>query len=159
MDSSSTNEVAHDFPPYFKVYKDDRIERYTAVITVDARHDPSTGVQSKDVVISSETSVKARIFIPKIDGSNRKLPVFVHYHGGGFCVGSALGIRSKIMFTTLVSKAKIIAISIEYRLAPEHPLPIAYEDSWAGLEWVATHSNGLGSDPWLNDHVDFGRVF
>ncbi|TXG64361.1 hypothetical protein EZV62_011355 [Acer yangbiense] len=113
MDSSSTNEVAHDFPPYFKVYKDGRIERYTAVVTVDACHDPSTGVQSKDVMISSET----------------------------------------------VSKANIIAISIEYRLAPEHPLPIAYEDSWAGLEWVATHSNGLGSDLWLNDHADFGRVF
>ncbi|TXG64359.1 hypothetical protein EZV62_011353 [Acer yangbiense] len=88
MDSSSTNEVAHDFPPYFKVYKDGRIEWYTAVITVDARHDPSTGVQSKDVVISSETSVKARIFILKIDGPDRKQPVFVHYHGGVYVLSS-----------------------------------------------------------------------
>ncbi|KAI9181581.1 hypothetical protein LWI28_016359 [Acer negundo] len=117
------------------------------------------GVQSEDVVISSKTGVKSRIFIPKINGPDRKLPVFVHYHCRGFCVGSALCIRSKIMFTSLVSKANIIAISIEYRLAPKHSLPIAYEDSWAGLEWVATHSNGLGSDPWLNDHADFGWVF
>ncbi|KAK3195746.1 hypothetical protein Dsin_027056 [Dipteronia sinensis] len=127
--------------------------------TVDAGHDPCTGVQSKDVVISLETGVKARIFIPKINGLDRKLPVFIHYHGGGFCAGSALGMRAKNVLTSLVSKANIMAISIEYRLAPEHPLPIAYEDSWAGLQWVATHSNGLGPEPWLNDHADVGRVF
>ncbi|KAK4849065.1 hypothetical protein QYF36_020386 [Acer negundo] len=34
-------------------------------------------------MISLETDVKAHIFIPKIDGPDRKLPVFVHYHGGG----------------------------------------------------------------------------
>ncbi|TXG64358.1 hypothetical protein EZV62_011352 [Acer yangbiense] len=85
MDSSSTNEVAHDFSPYFKVYKDDRIERYTAVITVDAGH---------DLVILLETGIKAHIFISKIDGPDRKLPVFVHNHGRGFCVGSALGCES-----------------------------------------------------------------
>ncbi|KAK4849119.1 hypothetical protein QYF36_021074 [Acer negundo] len=76
-----------------------------------------------------------------------------------FCVGSAIDIRAMVMLTSLVSKANIIAFSIEYRLFPEHPLPIAYNDSWTGLEWVATHSNRLGSDPWLNDHADFGRVF
>ncbi|KAK1560891.1 hypothetical protein Q3G72_031980 [Acer saccharum] len=159
MDSISTNEITHNFPPFFKVYKDGRVERYMVFETADAGHDPSTGVQSKDVVISPETGVKARIFIPKIDGPIRKLPVFVHYHGGGFCAGSAMGKRGKTMLTALVSKANIIAISIEYRLAPEHPLPIAYEDSWAGLQWVATHTNGLGPEPWLNSYADLGRVF
>ncbi|KAI9180779.1 hypothetical protein LWI28_008094 [Acer negundo] len=125
MDSISTNEITHNFPPFFKVYKDGRVERYMMFETADAGHDPSTGVQSKDVVISPETGVKARIFIPKIDGSINKLPVFVHYHGGGFCAGSAMGKR----------------------------------DSWAGLQWVATHTNGLGPEPWLNNHADLGRVF
>ncbi|KAL5788398.1 hypothetical protein ACOSP7_005347 [Xanthoceras sorbifolium] len=159
MDSSSTNEITHDFPPFFKVYKDGSVERYMVFETVDAGHDAITGVQSKDVVISSETGVKARIFIPKIDGPDRKLPLFVHYHGGGFCIGSALGMRTKHMLTSFVSKGNIMAISVDYRLAPEHTLPIAYEDSWAGLQWVATHSNGLGPEPWLNDHADLGRVF
>ncbi|KAJ0077667.1 hypothetical protein Patl1_36179 [Pistacia atlantica] len=135
MDSSS-EEITHNFPPFIKVYKDGHVERYQIWESAEAGHDPITGVQSKDVVIVPESGLKARIFIPKIDGGGQKLPLLIHYHGGGFCLGiSRLG------------------------LAPEHPLPIAYEDSWAALQWVATHCNGLGPEPWTNDHADLGRVF
>ncbi|KAJ4716348.1 Alpha/beta hydrolase-3 [Melia azedarach] len=158
MDSFNT-EITHNFPPFFKVYKDGRVERYMVFKTVDAGHDPVTGVQSKDVIISPETGVKARIFIPTINGPDQKLPLLVHYHGGGFCTGSAFGVMAKNFLTSLVSKANIIAISIDYRLAPEHPLPIAYDDSWAGLQWVAAHFNGRGPEPWINNHADLGRVF
>ncbi|KAH9695653.1 Abhydrolase 3 domain-containing protein [Citrus sinensis] len=158
MDSGDS-EITHNFRPYFKVYKDGRVERYRVFQSVDAGIDPTTGVQSKDVIITPETGVKARIFLPKINGPDQKLPVLVHYHGGAFCLGSAFGVMSKHFLTSLVSQANIIAISVDYRLAPEHPLPIAYDDSWAGLHWVAAHSNGLGPEPWLNDHADLGRVF
>ncbi|KAJ4723397.1 Alpha/beta hydrolase-3 [Melia azedarach] len=158
MDSTNS-EIIRDFPSFFKMYKDGRVERYKKDEIVDAGYDPSTGIQSKDVVISSETGVKARMLIPKIKGPNQKLPLLVHYHGGGFCSRSAFDVKTKNFLTSLVSKANIIAISIDYRLAPEHLLPIAYDDSFAGLQWVATHSSGLGPDPWLNVHADFGRVF
>eukprot|EP00257_Ricinus_communis_P025635 XP_025013049.1 probable carboxylesterase 12 [Ricinus communis] len=49
--------------------------------------------------------------------------------------------------------------SLFSRLAPEHPIPIAYEDSWAALKWIASHCDGGGPESWLNDHADFGRVF
>ncbi|KAK9138033.1 hypothetical protein Sjap_008627 [Stephania japonica] len=54
----------------------------------------------------------------------------------------------------------VVAVSVDYRLAPEHPLPIAYHDSWAALQWARSHSTGRGPgpEPWLNDHVDFDRV-
>lgn len=121
--------------------------------------DPDTGVQSKDVVISPETGVKARIFVPKIQGPFQRLPLLIHYHGGGFCLGSALDLPFKRFLTSLVVKANIVAVTIDYRLAPEHHLPIAHEDSWAGLEWIASHSCGQGPEPLLNRHADFGRVF
>ncbi|KAJ0010919.1 hypothetical protein Pint_34452 [Pistacia integerrima] len=162
MDSSST-EISHDFPPFFKVYKDGRVERYQ-ILDGGAKHiptglDPTPGVQSKDVVVSSDTGVKARIFLPKIDGPGKKFPLLVHYHGGGFCLGSPFDSISQNFLTYLVTHANFIAISIDYRLAPEHPLPIAYDDSLAGLQWIATHSNGSGPEPWLNEYADLGRVF
>ncbi|TKY45761.1 carboxylesterase 2 [Spatholobus suberectus] len=44
------------------------------------------------------------------------------------------------------------------RLAPEHPLPTAYQDSWAAIQWVFSHAKDHEED-WLRDNVDFGRVF
>jgi A/G-specific adenine glycosylase len=64
----------------------------------------------------------------------------------------------KSFLSTLATEANVIAISIDYRLAPEHQLPIAYDDSWAGLLWIAKHSNGNGPEPWINEYADLGRV-
>ncbi|OMO63199.1 Alpha/beta hydrolase-3 [Corchorus olitorius] len=156
---SSTNEVIHDYPPFFKVYKDGRVERYIVIEPTPPGLDPKTGVQSKDVEVSP--GVKARIFMPQpqVTIPGRKLPLLVHYHGGGFSIGSALDIANQKWLIPLVNQANLIAISIDYRLAPEHLLPIAHDDSWAGLQWVATHANGQGPEPWLNENADFGRVF
>lgn len=87
--ASNTKQVTHDFPPFFNVYKDGTIERYLNTVYVPPGLDTATGVQSKDVVVSPETGVKARIFIPKIDGPAQKLPLLVHYHGGAFSIASA----------------------------------------------------------------------
>jgi hypothetical protein len=70
--SPANTEISHDFPGLFKVYKDGRIERYWNIGV-----DTETGVQSKDVVISPATNVKARIFLPKINGPAKKLPLLV----------------------------------------------------------------------------------
>lgn len=62
---------------------------------------------------------------------------------------------------SLVSQAKVIAVSVEYRLAPEHHLPAAYEDSWTALQWVASHSldDTINKDPWLIENGDFDRIY
>lgn len=48
----------------------------------------------------------------------------------------------------LVAEANVVAVSVDYRLVPEHPLPAAYEDSWTALQWVASHASedGKGSE-------------
>ncbi|OWM70898.1 hypothetical protein CDL15_Pgr014571 [Punica granatum] len=46
--------------------------------------------------------------------------------------------------------AKVVAVSVNYRKAPENPIPVAYEDSWATLHWAFSHSGGTGPDNWLN---------
>ncbi|GMH18188.1 hypothetical protein Nepgr_020029 [Nepenthes gracilis] len=160
MDSSASELIVHDFQPFFKVYKDGRIERYMVSNYAPPGFDPKTEVQSKDVAISAESNVSARIFLPKVTGRpDRKFPLLVHYHGGGFCGGSAFGSICHSFLNTFVSMANVVAVSVDYRLAPEHPLPIAYDDAWLGLQWVVSHANGHGPDPWLNEHVDFSKVF
>ncbi|KAF3678571.1 CXE carboxylesterase [Capsicum annuum] len=62
----------------------------------------------------------------------------------------------------LVSESNAIVISVEYRLAPEYPLPIGYEDSWAALQWVGSHvvnEPGFEKEPWLVNRGDFAKVF
>lgn len=160
MENPTNDEIAQEFPPFLRVYKDGRVDRpYMSHDQVPPGLDSTTGVQSKDVVISSGINLSGRIFLPKINGPDRKLPLFIHYHGGGFCVGSAFDIVTKNFLISLVSKANVIAISVDYKLAPEHKLPIAYDNSWAALKWVSTHCNGNGSEYWLNEYADLGRVF
>ncbi|XP_065869928.1 2-hydroxyisoflavanone dehydratase-like [Euphorbia lathyris] len=151
------SEITHDFPGFFKVLKDGRIERYLNSDFVPPGIDEETGIQTKDVVVSS-SGVKARIFLPKIDDPSKKLPLVIHYHGGGFCIGSALSASFKTFLSALSSQANVVAISVEYRLAPENLLPIAYDDCYAALQWIAGHSGGGGPEPWLNQHADLNRV-
>lgn len=157
MDS---NEIVHDFTPLFLVYKDGRVERLKGNETVPPSTDPQTGVQSKDILISPETDVSARLFIPKITNADQKLPLLIYIHGGAFSIESPFSPLYHNYLTSLVAEANVVAVSIHYRRAPEHPLPIAYDDTWAAVNWVTSHSiNGQGTEPWLKDHADFGRVF
>ncbi|KAK3025401.1 hypothetical protein RJ639_044656 [Escallonia herrerae] len=48
------------------------------------------------------------------------------------------------LLTSFVSLARVIVVPFDYRLAPENPLPIPYEDSWASMQWVAAHFGGEG---------------
>ncbi|XP_062175911.1 probable carboxylesterase 2 [Alnus glutinosa] len=151
MDSSHS-EVAHDYSPYLKIYKDGRLERLSGTEIEPPSLDPQTGVESKDVVISPETGVSARLYIPKT--TEKKLPLVVYFHGGGFCIETAFTPRYHSNLNSIVGEANVVAVSVDYRRAPEHPLPVAYNDSWAALKWVASHV-----DEWLKSHADFERVF
>ncbi|KAF3457171.1 hypothetical protein FNV43_RR01828 [Rhamnella rubrinervis] len=153
-------EVDREFLPYVTVYKDGSVDRPLETPFVPPTpHDPATGVSSKDITISENPLIKARLFLPKLadSESSLKIPILVYYHGGGFLFESAFSADHHLFLNTLVSEAKVVAVSVEYRRAPEHVLPIAYEDSWAALNWVA--GSGSETEPWLKKHGDLGRLF
>ncbi|TKY59110.1 carboxylesterase 7 [Spatholobus suberectus] len=158
-DKAKEFEVALDFSPLLKVYKDGRVERLMGCDVVPPCQDPATNVESKDVVISKDDDVSVRIFIPKLDDPSQKLPLLVYFHGGAFCIETPSSPPYHKFLNSIVSKAHIVGVSVHYRRAPEHPVPIAYEDSWTSLKWVASHFNGNGPEEWLNRHADFGNVF
>ncbi|KAJ0975659.1 hypothetical protein J5N97_017624 [Dioscorea zingiberensis] len=148
-------QVEHDFSPFVRIYKSGRVERILGTHVLPPSHDPSTGVASKDVVIDPDTGVSARLYLPAgAHQPDTKLPVLIYYHGGAFCIESAASPTYHNYLNSLAGKANIIVVSVEYRRAPEHPLPAAYDDSWASLIWV-----GGASETWLSDYADWGRVF
>ncbi|KAG2635420.1 hypothetical protein PVAP13_2NG154500 [Panicum virgatum] len=123
--------------------------------TTPAGFDAATGVNSKDVVIDATTGATVRLYLPPLEGAAAtKLPFLVFFHGGYFIVGSAAEPMYHRYVKSLVARARVVAVSVEYRLAPEHPLPAAYDDSWAALKWAVSRA-----DPWLSDHGDLSRVF
>ena len=71
-------------------------------------------------------------------------PVVVFFHGGGFVVGD-LDTHDGTCRQHAVG-ASAVVVSVEYRLAPEHPYPAAIDDAWAALQWVAEHGSEIGAD-------------
>lgn len=159
------DEVVFEIAQCIRVYKSGRVERYFGSDPVPASTDAATGVTSKDRAISPDVAV--RLYLPPAanpteddGGSIKKLPILVYFHGGGFCLHTAFNFVFHAYLTSLAARTRAIVVSVEYRLAPEHPLPAAYDDSWEALRWVASHAaGGTGPEPWLAEHGDFSRVF
>ncbi|KAF3339457.1 tuliposide A-converting enzyme 1 [Carex littledalei] len=149
------DEIIYDSEGYIRIYKSGRVERFSGIKFVPPSTDPTTGVSCKDITIVP--GVSARLYIPKID-SDKKLPILVHFHGGAFCLGSAFEPILHNFLVSLVARSNVVAVSVQYRLAPEHPIPAAYEDSYAALDWVLSQSNN-GNEQWLVKHGDFTRLY
>lgn len=77
--------------------------------------------------------------------SHDALPVLYNIHGGGMIVGHRSWETGRLV--QLVEELGVIAVNVEYRLAPENPYPAGVEDCYAGLVWLAEHAAELGADP------------
>ncbi|XP_065850506.1 2-hydroxyisoflavanone dehydratase-like [Euphorbia lathyris] len=158
MASDTTKEVASEIPTIIRLYKDGSVQRLLGSPYQPPSLDEDP--QSKDITISQNPTISARLFLPKsMKNSTTKFPILVYFHGGGFCIESAFSFLSHRYIKSLALESQVLAVSIEYRLAPEHPLPAAYEDSWEALQWVASHSVKNGGEPWIQDYGDFDRFF
>ncbi|KAH9771896.1 Abhydrolase 3 domain-containing protein [Citrus sinensis] len=152
--------VIDEIEGLIRVYKDGRVERLPIVPSVTCALAPDMGVTSRDIVLDKFTNIWARFYVPILCQST-KLPLVVYFHGGGFCVGSAAWSCYHEFLATLAKKAGCIIMSVNYRLAPENPLPAAYEDGFTSLMWLkqqATSSCG-GSVDWLSRQCNFSSIF
>ena len=105
---------------------------------------PDMRIEERTVGYGDLADVPVRIYWPPIE-TNDNLPVVVFYHGGGWAIGD-LDTHDHVARAHAIG-AEAIVVSVDYRLAPEHPFPAGVEDAWAALRWVGEHAAELGGDP------------
>ncbi|MQL97306.1 hypothetical protein Taro_029996 [Colocasia esculenta] len=102
---------------------------------VPANPVPVDGVYSSDHDIDRALGTWVRVFTPE-GPHQRPLPVIVYFHGGGFAFFSP-GIESFDTLCRLMAReVRAVVVSVEYRLAPEHRCPAAYDDGFDALRWM-----------------------
>jgi acetyl esterase/lipase len=100
-----------------------------------------------------EKSARARTV--EIDGPVGKIPlrviaperprgVYLHFHGGGWVLGA--NDQQDRLLERIADVTGLTAVSVEYRLAPEHPFPAGPDDCEAAADWVIAHARELGGD-------------
>lgn len=85
-----------------------------------------------------------RVYTP-INTEAGPLPVLLYFHSGGWVFGSVEG--HDPVCRALANRASCLVVSVDYRLAPEHPFPAAPEDCYAATRWVAEHAGEINADP------------
>lgn len=105
---------------------------------------PQLRIEERTVGYGDLDDIPVRIYWPPVQ-QHDNLPVIVYYHGGGWAIGD-LDTHDHVARAHSVG-AEAIVVSVDYRLAPEHPYPQGVEDAWAALRWVSEHAGELGGDP------------
>jgi len=94
----------------------------------------------EDTTVDGATApMKARVYRPEGPGP---FPTVCFFHGGGYVIGSLETHDNTCR--TICRGANAVVVSVDYRLAPEHPYPAGIEDAIAGARWVLAHASELG---------------
>jgi acetyl esterase len=89
-------------------------------------------------------AIPVRLYVPPNLPPSAQ-PLIVYYHGGGWVVGDLDTHDGVCRF--LASNVGARVISVDYRLAPEHPFPAAVEDCFTAFHWATQQATQLGADP------------
>lgn len=118
----------------------------TELLALMPSYEPPVPVDIRDIAVpgpEGAPEVPVRIYTPA--GQDGDLPGLLYIHGGGFCVGSVALFDAEA--TRIAAEVGAVVVSVEYRLAPEHPFPAGLDDCYATLTWLSAHAAELGVDP------------
>lgn len=167
-----SKNIVDEVSGWLRVFDDDTVDRtWTGPPEVKFMTEPVPphenfidGVATRDVVIDTEHNSRVRVYLPETD-NQEKLPIILHFHGGGFCISQPDWYMYYHVYSRLARTARAICVSVYLHLAPEHRLPAACQDGFSALLWLqalAQSQFASASDTdasWLTNYGDFNRVF
>lgn len=108
-------------------------------------HFPAKKIENRFLSINN-IEIPIRIYTPVSisDVSNIKAPALVYFHGGGWVMGTLDAYDG--LCQDLAGTAECKVISVDYRMAPENPYPVPFEDAYSATEWVSLNANDLDID-------------
>ena len=107
--------------------------------------EPPPVAQVRDLAMPApHGEIKLRLYRGAGTRPDRKLPALVFFHGGGWVIGD-LDTHDGVC-RHLANAAGCAVIAVDYRLAPEHKFPVAVDDAFAALLWVASEAAALRVD-------------
>lgn len=131
-------------PPPFSGTPDEARARMQRAVAAGRAHTvlPEIGSIENALAHAEGLVVPVRIYRPRDTAPT--LPTVVFFHGGGFVLGS-IELMDDIA-RKLCCDLRAVVVSVEYRLAPEHPFPAAHDDALAATLWVLDQVQTLGGD-------------
>ncbi|XP_028119475.1 probable carboxylesterase 15 [Camellia sinensis] len=161
----SLPHIVEDCSGVLQVYSDGTIFRSNDInlhLNMPIHHDDS--VLWKDSLFDKTHNLHLRLYKPTSTSTTTtttttNLPIIIFIHGGGFCVGSRTWPNCHNCCLRLASSLQALVVAPDYRLAPEHRLPAAIDDTLTAVDWIREQAVSENPDTWFGSGVDFGRVF
>ena len=102
-------------------------------------------VALRDITLpTTDTLLSARVYRPR-SAADAALPLVVNFHGGGFVLGNLT--TADWLCGQVAAGAGVTVVSVDYRLAPEHPAPTPFLDAWTATRWLVENAGLVGGDP------------
>jgi len=99
-------------------------------------------VEDFTIPSSGGFALPVRLYVPSASPKG----LIVYFHGGGWVIGTVAGYHP--MTATLANRTGCAVLSVDYRLAPEHPYPVPVEDALAAIRWASAQgAQAIGAEP------------
>jgi acetyl esterase len=133
--------AAAEGPPREELDPAELRQGYAALGAIESR--PEVASVTDHLVPGPEGDIPVRVYVPTGEPGPR--PVLVYFHGGGWVIGSVETHDGTVR--AIAAGSGVTVVSVDYRLAPEHPFPAAIDDALAAIRWVVDHAVDLDVDP------------
>ncbi|MBS0472530.1 MAG: alpha/beta hydrolase [Proteobacteria bacterium] len=130
-------------PKMSEVGADIARQTFNAMMQMVGPKDVPVGKTENIMVPGAGGEIPVRVYSPVAAGGEA-MPALVYYHGGGFVIGNIDSHDG--LCRMMANEGNLRVISVDYRLAPEHKFPAAFDDALAALNWVEQNASDIGVD-------------